>query len=352
VPVKSRDSGMPIGLRDRALCGVAIMDDERLATQLSHADKIKAGCLKWRGAPPGLSVELANLFMAQLKAGRTLSALTSGVKRHGPAMVTADRFKKHCLLNPDWAVEARTLAAVNAKAADKLKSSVAKTSRTHCSRGHDFALSGMSFKRHVNGKQYRYCKMCNTENSRRGGEISVEVVEKIKALARAGKSVHSFTSGGKPGYIARFYSVKLLRTQDAELDHLLRTNQARCINTVQVGNIREPALTGRIAAQPHEVFSAVDGAVSRRLPRHIRDDVMGRLMLDILELRVDISAVAHFARLYTKQAYNEIDYPIARSLDSRLSADSRMTLLDRVSAEAGSDWWEIGMAVSNGRQIR
>jgi hypothetical protein len=52
------------------------------------------------------------------------------------------------------------------------------------------------------------------------------------------------------------------------------------------------------------------------------------------------------------EAYNEIEYPKTRSLDAKLSADSRMTLLDRVSAEAGSDWWDIGMAISSGRQIR
>jgi hypothetical protein len=313
----------------------------------SYDDKHRAACAMWVGMPSGLPPEMAIKFMERLKAGKTLTALTSGRKPHGPRMVTAGRFKKHCQLNPAWGAEANRLAAVNAKAADKLKSSVAKTSRAHCSRGHDFALSGMAFKKHVNGKRYRYCKICNTENSRKGGKISVEVVEKIKALVRSGNSLSSFTGGGRPGYLARFYSVKLLRAQDPELDRLVRSNCGH-----RISNLREPTLTGRIAAQPDEIFSAVDGAVSRRLPRHIRDHVMGRLSLDILELRVDISAVVHFARLYTREAYNEIEYPKARSLDARVSADSRMTLLDRVSVEAGRDWWDIGMAISSGRQIR
>jgi hypothetical protein len=101
------------------------MEIERLPLGQSHADKCRAGSLKWRDAPPGMSVQLADLFMMQLKGGKTLTALTSGVKRHGQRMVTTGRFKKHCQLNPTWAIEAKRLAAVNAKAADKLKSNTA-----------------------------------------------------------------------------------------------------------------------------------------------------------------------------------------------------------------------------------
>src|SRR4051812_30118501 len=49
-----------------------------------------------------------------------------------------------------------------------------------------------------------------------------------------------------------------------------RLNLRRSIGT---SNLRIPTLTGWIAAQPDETFSAVDAAVSRKLPRHIRDEV-------------------------------------------------------------------------------
>jgi hypothetical protein len=324
------------------------MEGGSLANQPSHADKIRAGLSKWRGTPPGLPRVTAAEFMAALGAGKTIGQLT-GLCTDPDFFCSYARFKKHCELNPEWGAEAWRISNKNVSA---LKSNVAKRSRTHCSRGHAFALSEKAFKRHVNGKQYRYCRICNTQNALKGGKIAVDVVEQIKTLVRAGNSVSSFTGGGKPGYLARFYSVKQLRAQDPELDHLVRVNCVRRIRSVRIGNLREPTLTGRIAAQPHEIFTAVDGAVSRRLPHHIRDEVMGRLSLDILELRVDISAVAHFARLYTKQAYNEMEYPKERSLDARFSAHSSMTLLDRISAEAGSEWWDIGMAISSGRQIR
>jgi hypothetical protein len=78
------------------------MEIERLPFGLSHADKCRAGHFKWLNAPPGMSPELANNFMAGLKAGKTLRVLTSGMKKYAPAMVTPGRFKKHCELNPEW----------------------------------------------------------------------------------------------------------------------------------------------------------------------------------------------------------------------------------------------------------
>lgn len=188
-------------------------------------------------------------------------------------------------------------------------------------------MHGLGYKNHVNGKRYRYCKLCNKINSQQGGPLPSEVVEKIKTLVRAGNPVRSFTSGGQSGYLARFNSVKLLRSRDAEFDRLVRLNSERRIITT---NVRLPTLTGRIAAQPDETFSAVDAAVSHRLPRHIRDDVMGRLILEVLEGRVDVPQVAKYAQLYTRQAYNQMNYgPL--SLDARLFEDGSTTRGDRVT---------------------
>jgi hypothetical protein len=241
--------------------------------------------------PRRMTPAQANEFMEALRAGRTLRRISGGGK-FGPAIASPKKFHTHCKLYPEWGAEAKRLAIANAKAADVLKGST-KRSRTHCGRGHPFAVHGLAYKNHVNGRRYRYCKLCNRINSQQGGKLSDSIVEKIKSLVRAGNPLRSFTSGGKPGYLARFNSVKLLRLKDAEFDRLVRLNSERKIITT---NIRMPTLTGRIAAQPDETFSVVDAAVSRCLPHHIRGDVMGRLILDILEGRVDISEVAIYAR--------------------------------------------------------
>jgi hypothetical protein len=66
--------------------------------------------------PPGIPPEMAVEFMAKLKAGSTVRKLTGGGKRLGPAIVSFDRFKKHCELNPEWAVEAWRISKLNCNA--------------------------------------------------------------------------------------------------------------------------------------------------------------------------------------------------------------------------------------------
>jgi hypothetical protein len=271
-------------------------------------------------ASKGLSDERAVRFMIELRDGRTPNSVN--VKLH--------QLDTYFAAQPGYARAARPLIETNSKA-PLLRKGARRRSRTHCWRGHEFAVHGLGYKNHVNGRQYRYCKLLI--NSRKGNKLADDVVEKIKTLVRAGVRVHSFTVAGKPGYLARFNSVKLLRSQDAEFDRLVRLNSQRKIITT---NVRMPTLTGRIAAQPDETFSAVDAAVSRRLPHHIRDDVMGQLILDLFEGRVDVSQVAKYAQAYTRQAYNQMNYAgfgnsKLVSLDEVMFDDGTATRGDTVS---------------------
>jgi hypothetical protein len=84
-----------------------------MATEQSHADKCRAAELKWRGAPPGMPPEMAAEFMTKLKAGSTVRKLTFGGKKFGPSFVSFPRFKKHCELNLEWALEAWRISKIN-----------------------------------------------------------------------------------------------------------------------------------------------------------------------------------------------------------------------------------------------
>jgi hypothetical protein len=90
------------------------MEIKRLPFGQSHADKIRAAHYKWVNMPPGIPPDMAIDFMERLKAGSTIGKLTGGGKR-GPPMVSYDRFKKHCELHPDWAVEARRISQSNVR---------------------------------------------------------------------------------------------------------------------------------------------------------------------------------------------------------------------------------------------
>jgi hypothetical protein len=69
------------------------MEIERLPLGQSHADRCRAGTLRWRNAPPGIPPEMAVDFIARLQAGSTIRKLTSGIKKFGPAIVSYERFK-------------------------------------------------------------------------------------------------------------------------------------------------------------------------------------------------------------------------------------------------------------------
>ena len=75
--------------------------------------------------------EMADEFMAKLKAGSTVRKLTSGIKKFGPVLVCYARFKKHCEMHPEWAAEAWRISKINA--------GIGKAARfrtmTHCRAG-------------------------------------------------------------------------------------------------------------------------------------------------------------------------------------------------------------------------
>lgn len=320
------------------------MESTRLASGQSHADKIRAAHYRWVNMPPGIPPDMAVDFMDKLKAGSTVGKLTGGGKK-GPPMVSYDRFKKHCELNPDWAVEARRISQINIK---RLKGA-SRRARTHCSRGHEYAVHGLGYKSHINGRSYRYCKLCNKINSRHGLKLPDQMIDQIKALVRAGSPIGSFTSGGKPGYLCRFASVKQLRQDDLEFNNLvllgaqrrkLIVQQSRLVVPQQkinkATNLRTPTLSGNIAGRADIVFTAVNEAVSLRLPRHIRDEVIGQLYLDLEEGRIALSDVARFARKYTSDLYQEEKRRI--SLDEPAFRDGTGgSRLDRLS-EADGIW--------------
>jgi hypothetical protein len=108
------------------------MEIERLPFGQSHADKCRAGGLKWRKTPPGIPPDMAVEFMKKLRAGSTVHKLTAGGKKFGPAMVSHERFKKHCELNPEWAKESR---AISNKNGNLLKGARVRN-LTHCKYGH------------------------------------------------------------------------------------------------------------------------------------------------------------------------------------------------------------------------
>src|ERR1700739_4202026 len=85
------------------------------SAQMSWSEIHRVAYLKWRDAPPGMSPALADEFMNAVKAGKTVGMLVSGLKQYGPAMVSRERFNKHCELHPEWVQEVKALSAVTVR---------------------------------------------------------------------------------------------------------------------------------------------------------------------------------------------------------------------------------------------
>jgi hypothetical protein len=326
------------------------MEIERLPLGQSHADKCRAGFLKWRNAPPGLSFDLAAEFMAELKAGKTIRTLTNG-----PAAICGlARYKKHCELNPEWRALANQLAKANAKAADALKGlGSSRAAETHCKRGHPYATYGFfrpyTGSKGSEGRLFRCCKACQQLAAQRGAKLSADVIDKVKELLRAGQSLSSFTQRREgERCLCSFVSVQRLRREDKEFDNivslslqrrsLLQSQRLVAVSKPAIirSNLRATALTGNVAGRADMLFSAISEAVSLRLPRHIRDEVMGQLFLDVEEGRVALSDIKQFARKYASDIYQEEKNRI--SLDAPAFRDGTGgSKLDRLS-EADGMW--------------
>lgn len=292
----------------------------------------RAAKLKWLNAPPGMTEELAAEFMRRLTAGDTLSKLTSG--RVLPALVTRERFRKHCELCPEWAIEARRLAKVNEKAAAEIRKTVtwrlaiqrsADNRRTaeRCKNGHIRTLDNTFYEQHL-GYLVRRCKDC-IKNRR---QLLMPSPSQVRA------SIASLHEGGTLSSAASHVQ--------QSMRNFIRANpkigaRLRCLSDKNASVHRSAAQRARrrFAASAltrnngEDAYEAVRRATAH-LTEDERDDVMSRMFLAIAEDRLTLSEarsrVGEFLKDHRRRprVYGEAWL----SLDNPLGDDSGMTWLD------------------------
>jgi len=168
------------------------MEIERLAFGLSHADKMRAAELRWRGMPPGIPPAMAVEFMAKLKAGSTVRKLTGGGKL-GPNIVSFDRFKKHCQLHPEWASEAWRISKINCSAGK----GAALRLTTHCRAGLHLMTGSNVFIDGSHGR--RRCLACRRAISAYAPPMADSVADRVKRALESGASLSQITNGRPVG---------------------------------------------------------------------------------------------------------------------------------------------------------
>jgi hypothetical protein len=90
--------------------------------------------------------------------------------------------------------------------------------------------------------------------------------------------------------------------------------------------------------------------VPASLPRPIREDVIGSMALDLAEGKLQPEDIQRRVHEYVTAQFRLFSKFGPQSLDAPLSAEGPATLLDMLSTDAGTGYWDPNMMASTGRQ--
>jgi hypothetical protein len=74
------------------------------------------------------------------------------------------------------------------------------------------------------------------------------------------------------------------------------------------------------------------------------------MALEVVEGKLRLTDVRRRVREYITAQLRQFDRYRTSSLDARLYDDGNATLLDRLSTEAGTGYWDMNMMASSGRR--
>jgi hypothetical protein len=312
------------------------MEIERLSLGQSLADKHRAAELKRRGKPPGIPPDIAIEFMAKLQAGSTLHKLTGGGKKLGPAIVSYDRFKKHCELDPEWAKEVRAISDKNGRS---LKGARVRN-LTHCKYGH--RLSGDNLYR-APGRNERKCITCLKRRYEAPVPATADQIQQVTAALNAGKTIGQICWGVRDGRkietpILSFRKLKLHRQLNPAFEHFLVSAISDNNGRGQRRRYQPERVRIQIVRSQNEDFQKIVDMVPAYLPPDVRNDIAqsifvalfeGALQRDQVKTRVQWFVTDH-NRLFPTKYAKFGDSPLV-SLDEVMFEDGTATRGDTVS---------------------
>ncbi|MDH2402009.1 hypothetical protein QCM77_18890 [Bradyrhizobium sp. SSUT18] len=292
----------------------------------------------------------AHTFMTRLESGDSLRMVVGGA--NGTPICSAEAFKKHCELNPEWGAKALGLVEHNRKLADNRKGKKIYTeTSTHCRRGHVLAETLITDRR---GR--RYCRSCNHETIRRGIEVTPAKIEEIKRAFITGMSGTDITSrAGNRKSIVSMPTLRRLKIEHPEIAQLqyqyARTQQARNTLTSSQAVVRITPVIIKVLdvdtprpSSEIEVYIPRAGDVEwlysltpRYLSRSARDDIVNSTFLELSERRIDRAGVPACVKTMVTahnrdnplKAYGDIRTPLP--LDAPAYLDGTMSRVEIVS---------------------
>jgi hypothetical protein len=291
----------------------------------AHRAACRAGELRWRGMPRGIPPDMAIDFMNRLEAGSTVRKLTSGL--YGPAIVSYDRFRKHCTLHPAWASKAWRISKVNGNASKGER----HRSLTHCMHGHSLADATISYQA---GYIKRSCKTCWKIRQKHASPIDPTIAKKVEVLLRRGASISSFTKGGSKGYLLEHKTFTRFRLENTEINGLFLTNLKDANSRAQ--RLRHLRVKNERRRTEANDYHQIVGMVPESFPD--RDSVVSRIFEDMLSGILKREDVRARVKFYITEHYRMFPTNFAKfgsaklvSLDEVMFDNGSMTRGDTIS---------------------
>jgi hypothetical protein len=291
-------------------------------------------------------------YMTPAQAKACTAALEEGNSQRtitgiSGAIVSHKKLHKHIAAHPIWGAWVQALIERNFRWADRKKGHM--RNRTVCKHGHDLSVHGRTYLQR-DGRLHRQCMACTyVRHVHPTHTPKPEIISKVIAAVDAGQKVSLFTRKyTKPEtFICDFRQLRAVRRLHPELEQKISANSARPIiirpakrritraassSVIVRSNIRTPTLTGVIAGQSHEIFTAVDRAIPRNLDFETRKEVMSDMMLAILEGTLTIEEAPRRYREFLRNTNHMFPTKYAPpSLDAPAFRDSEIPLIERVS---------------------
>ena len=282
-------------------------------------------------------------YMTPMQAAQCMSALEEGMSKRAltgyvdgtKAIVSGSKFAKHCVRYPTWAAWALALVERNRKMADKKKG---RRGPEFCIHGHAFAAHGKSYLQ-GDGRWHRRCMACTSFRHTHPTHTPKPVlVEKVRAAVIAGTRISALTKRHSPMFVCDFRQIRAIRRLHNDIAEMIDRNsqQRRLIvprpAIIRSTNLREPTLTGVIAAPADPLFTLADQTIARSIPTHIRRDAVVMLATALWLGEVKPEDVGQASKMFVRAAWkeNSVD-PRFISLDAPAFRDSEVPLIERVS---------------------
>jgi hypothetical protein len=158
---------------------------------------------------------------------------------------------------------------------------------------------------------------------------------------------------GTASYVITHRALQLFRNNNPKFDRLVTTlsdankDKRRAEAKEQTIQIRRIPISASAGA---DFFQLVRDVVPASLPRQVREDVIGSMALDLAEGKLLPQDLRNRVREYVTAHFRMFSKFGPRSLDAPLSPDGSTTLLDMLSTDASTGYWDPNMMASTGRQ--